>query len=69
MPKMKTHRSAQKRFKVTGTGKLVRGKSMRSHLNVKFKAARKRRLDKHVVVTDANLDKLALQLPYRQYCR
>ena len=32
MPKMKTHRGAAKRFKVTGTGKIRRRKAFRAHL-------------------------------------
>ena len=32
MPKMKTNRSAAKRFKVTGTGKLKRNKAYKSHM-------------------------------------
>ena len=32
MPKMKTHRGAAKRFKVTGTGKLMRRQAFRSHI-------------------------------------
>ena len=32
MPKMKTSRAAAKRFKVTGTGKLVRNKAYKSHI-------------------------------------
>ena len=32
MPKMKTHRGAAKRFKVTGTGMVVRTKGGKSHL-------------------------------------
>ena len=32
MPKMKTHRGAAKRFKVTGTGKLMRRKAFRNHI-------------------------------------
>jgi large subunit ribosomal protein L35 len=35
MPKMKTHKSTAKRFKVTGTGKLLRLKQRRSHLRRK----------------------------------
>ncbi|MFN8614343.1 MAG: 50S ribosomal protein L35 [Vampirovibrionales bacterium] len=69
MPKMKTHRSAQKRYKVTGTGKITRGRSGRSHLNVTFSSSRKRRLDSCVVVDEGAEKKLALQLPYRKYCR
>ncbi len=42
MPKQKTHSAAKKRFKVTGTGKLLRRKAMQSHLLEKKSAKRKR---------------------------
>jgi large subunit ribosomal protein L35 len=32
MPKMKTHRGAAKRFKITGTGKILRRQAYRDHL-------------------------------------
>lgn len=35
MPKMKTHRGAKKRFKITGTGKLLRMKGHRGHNRTK----------------------------------
>ncbi len=44
MPKMKTHRGAKKRFKITGTGKLMRRKANRNHILEKKSATRKRRL-------------------------
>ena len=44
MPKMKTHSGAKKRFKTTGSGKLVRRKQNRNHLLEKKSAKRKRRL-------------------------
>ena len=44
MPKMKTNRSAAKRFSVTGTGKVRRNKGGKSHINVKKNAKRMRRL-------------------------
>lgn len=65
--KMKTHKSAAKRLKVTGTGKVVRAQAGRSHLNVRKASGRKRRLDRDVVVSDSNLNKLALELPYPKY--
>ena len=43
MPKQKTSKGAKKRFKVTGTGKLLRRRAMRSHLLEKKSAKRKRR--------------------------
>lgn len=44
MPKMKTHRGAKKRFKVTGTGKIMRRKVNRSHILEKKASKRTRRL-------------------------
>ena len=42
--KMKTHRGAAKRFKVTGTGKLRRRRANLNHLNEKKSSTRTRRL-------------------------
>ena len=42
MPKMKTRSSAKKRFKVTGTGKLLRRDTMKSH-NLEHKSAKRKR--------------------------
>ena len=44
MPKMKTHRGAQKRFKVTGTGKLRRLQINNNHILEKKPSKRRRRL-------------------------
>jgi len=44
MPKMKTNRSAAKRFRITGSGKIARRKACKSHLLTKKSAKRKRRL-------------------------
>ena len=44
MPKMKTHRGAAKRFKRTGTGKLMRRKGYLNHILEKKSPRRKRRL-------------------------
>jgi large subunit ribosomal protein L35 len=44
MPKMKTHKGAAKRFKVTGTGKVRRYKAFKSHILTKKTSKRKRRL-------------------------
>jgi large subunit ribosomal protein L35 len=44
MPKMKTHRGAAKRFKTTGTGKLMRQKAGLNHILEKKAPARKSRL-------------------------
>ncbi|CAN5829840.1 50S ribosomal protein L35 [soil metagenome] len=44
MPKMKTHRGAAKRFKITGSGKIMRRKAYRAHMLEKKSAKRTRRL-------------------------
>jgi len=44
MPKMKTHKGAKKRFKVTGTGKVKRMRAFKSHILTKKDPKRKRRL-------------------------
>lgn len=64
MPKMKTNRSAAKRFKLTGTGKLKRAKAFRSHILTKKSAKTKRNLRKtgYVSVTQEKVMKKIL--PY-----
>jgi large subunit ribosomal protein L35 len=42
--KMKTHKGAKKRFKVTGSGKIKRMRAYKSHILTKKDAKRKRRL-------------------------
>ncbi len=44
MPKMKSHRAAKKRFKITATGKLVRRHAGKSHILTKKNRKRKRHL-------------------------
>ena len=44
MPKMKTHRGAATRFKVTGSGRILRRKAFRSHILEKKPSKRTRRL-------------------------
>jgi ribosomal protein L35 len=48
MPKMKTRSAAKKRFKVTGTGKIMRRPTMRSH-NLEHKSSKKKRKFTHEV--------------------
>ncbi len=58
MPKMKTHRGAAKRFKVTGTGKVMRRKAYKSHILEKKSPARKRHLSKEAEVTGGDRDRI-----------
>lgn len=50
MPKAKTHSGASKRFRRTGTGKIVRQKANRRHLLEHKPSTRTRRLDRRTVV-------------------
>ena len=54
MPKQKRHSAAKKRFKLTGTGKLLRSKAMKAHLLSKKSAKRKRSLAKEHPVHPAD---------------
>ncbi|MBK8169680.1 MAG: 50S ribosomal protein L35 [Sandaracinaceae bacterium] len=64
MPKMKSNSAAKKRFKVTGTGKIRRGKAGLSHLMRGKSAARRRNLRKNGIVDDANQKHVERLLPY-----
>ena len=64
MPKIKTCRAAAKRFKKTGTGKLVRNKAYKSHILTKKSTKRKRNLRKATLVDHTNLKAMKKILPY-----
>ncbi len=53
MPKMKTKKSAAKRFKKTGSGKIVHHQSGHRHLSTKKSPKRKRRLRKETSLSKA----------------
>jgi large subunit ribosomal protein L35 len=54
MPKMKTHTGAGKRFRVTGTGKVMRRRANRNHLLEHKPSRRTRRLDNEVTLSSAD---------------
>ena len=58
MPKMKTHRGAAARFKVTGTGKIRRRQQNRGHLMEHKSSVRARRLYREVDVASADLPRI-----------
>jgi large subunit ribosomal protein L35 len=62
MPKMKTHRGAAKRFKVTGTGKIMRRRAYRQHLFEGKPSKRTRRLKPMVVLSSGDEDRVKRQL-------
>ena len=53
MPKMKTHRTSAKRFKITGSGKVSRRQANRHHGNERFTSKRLRRLKGDELVSKA----------------
>ncbi|MBM3325270.1 MAG: 50S ribosomal protein L35 [Calditrichaeota bacterium] len=63
MPKMKTKRSAAKRFSRTGSGKLKRNRAYKSHLLTKKNRKRKRRLAKGTLVDASNVRQVQRMLP------
>ncbi|MCL2397948.1 MAG: 50S ribosomal protein L35 [Defluviitaleaceae bacterium] len=64
MPKMRTNRAVAKRFKITGTGKLKRFKSNKSHILEKKNRKRKRNLRKATLVDKTMQDNYKRVLPY-----
>ena len=64
MPKLKTHKGAAKRFRLTATGKVKRGHSHARHILTKKSTKRKRQLDIDVMVADADEKPTKRMLPY-----
>ena len=58
MPKTKTHSSAKKRFKVTGTGKVKRKQAYKSHILTKKETKRKRNLTHAGLVSSADMNRV-----------
>jgi large subunit ribosomal protein L35 len=64
VPKLKTHKGAKRRFRITGTGKLVRMKGHKSHLRRKKPANAKRLYGRKLPVSPADVKMLKRVLPY-----
>jgi large subunit ribosomal protein L35 len=64
MPKMKTKRAAAKRFKMTGTGKLMRFKANKRHILTKKTTKRKRSLRKPILADATNVKTMKKIMPY-----
>ena len=62
--KMKTNRSAAKRFKHAANGKVKRNKGGGSHINVKKSAKRKRRLSQKVYLEGKSATRIKKYVPY-----
>ena len=64
MPKLKTHKGAKARIRITGTGKLVRMKGHRSHLRRKKPSSVKRQYSGKLAVSPADVPRMKKLLPY-----
>lgn len=69
MPKMKTHRAAAKRYKVTGTGKITRRHAGIGHLLQHKSESRKRKIFGDVVISETMEKLVSKELPYKKYSR
>lgn len=65
MPKMKTHRGAAKRFRVTKSGLIKRGKAYKSHILNKKSTKRKRNLRKGTYISAAEQKNVRELIPYK----
>jgi large subunit ribosomal protein L35 len=64
MPKLKTHKGAAKRFRLTATGKIKRGHSHARHILTKKTTKRKRQLDTDTLVSEGDQKRVEAMLPY-----
>ncbi len=64
MPKMKTNKQAQRRFKITGTGKIMRTKGMKSHLRRNKSRRVKQDFDRMFPLDPSLAPKVKRMLPY-----
>ena len=64
MPKIKTRRSAAKRFEVTGSGKFKRRRQNLRHILTKKNAKRKMRLGQSAIVDSTNVMAVKRMMPY-----
>jgi len=64
MPKLKTHKGAKDRIKVTGTGKLMRTKGPKSHLRFHKSKRLKKNLIEMVPLSSADKKRISRLIPY-----
>jgi large subunit ribosomal protein L35 len=64
MPKLKTHKGAAKRVRLTATGKAKRGHSHARHILTKKTQKRKRNLDIDTLVSESDMVRITAMLPY-----
>ena len=64
MPKQKTHSSSKKRFKVTGTCKVLRAQAFRRHILSKRPTKRMRHLRHNILASEQNRKVIRKMIPY-----
>lgn len=64
MPKMKTNRAAARRFKVSGSGKVIRARANKRHILTKKTRTRKRRLRQSAVMRKEDVKIVRPLIPY-----
>jgi len=64
LPKLKTHKGAQTRFHITGTGKILRTKGGKSHLRRRKPARTKRLYDEMIPLSAADRKRVRRLIPY-----
>jgi large subunit ribosomal protein L35 len=64
MPKMKTRKSAAKRYRITGSGKVRYKKQNLRHILTKKNSKRKRRLRQPAILSSVEADRAKKLLPY-----
>ncbi|MGJ3246712.1 MAG: 50S ribosomal protein L35 [Elainellaceae cyanobacterium] len=64
MPKLKSRKAAAKRFRRSGSGKIMRRKAFKNHLLEHKSSTRKRRLSHVTTVSDRDAENVELMLPY-----
>ena len=63
MPKMRTRKTAAKRFRITATGKIMRQNTGKGHLMIKKSGSRKRRLTLESTVSHGEMQKVRRMVP------
>ena len=64
MPKLKSRKAAAKRFRASGTGKIIRRKAFKSHLLEHKSSDKRSKLSKAVVVDETDVARIRGMLPY-----
>ena len=65
MPKQKTHSSSIKRYKITGTGKVLLAQAFKKHIQAKKSTKRKRNLRKTILASSVDQHNIRQLIPYK----